>query len=375
MLNRLSQYLSAVEQTGNLRSIPLEPIDGLIDLTSNDYLGIANDRNLFFEFYNQCDAQKIFMSSVASRLLSDKQSDFVNLENTLSDLFHKSCLLFNSGYHANTGILPALANKQTLILADKFVHASIIDGIKLSGAEFNRFKHNDLEHLITLLNKYANKYEQVIVVVESIYSMDGDLCDLKQLVEIKSKYKNIVLYVDEAHGFGVRGKKGLGLCEELNVIDDIDIIVGTLGKAIASFGAFVIVSETIKKFLINCSRSFIFSTAIPPISCKWSQFVIEKMTTMTAERVNLIKVSEYLNSAFEKYNGNIRSQSQIVPLIVGDSAKAVALSQQLKKLGYQALPIRKPTVPEGTERIRFSLNAKIDMNLAEKLLLDLKTIL
>lgn len=375
MLDNLAKYLSTIEQTGNLRSIPSASVDGLIDLTSNDYLGIANDRDLFFEFYNQCNTQKIYMSSVASRLLSDKQKDFINLENTLADLFHKSCLIFNSGYHANTGVIPALANKQTLILADKFVHASIIDGIKLSGAEFNRFKHNDLNHLETLLEKYANKYEQVLIIVESIYSMDGDLCDLKKLVEIKSKYKNIILYVDEAHGFGVRGNKGLGLCEKLDVIDDIDIIIGTLGKAIASFGAFVIASETIKQYLINCSRSFIFSTAIPPISCKWSQFVIEKMTSMTSERKNLMDVSEYLNSAFEKYNGTIRSQSQIVPLIVGDSAKAVALSNQLKNIGYQALPIRKPTVPQGTERIRFSLNAKIDMNTAEKLLLDIKTIL
>lgn len=229
--------------------------------------------------------------------------------------------------------------------------------------------------MLKLLEDNYNKYEDIFVIVESIYSMDGDICDLKKLTKIKKQYPNVFLYVDEAHGFGVRGSRGLGLCEETGTINDIDIIVGTLGKAIASYGAFVATNETFKNYLINKSRSFIFSTAIPPISCKWSKFVIEKMIGMTKERQNLLKVSEILNSNLEEINGNIRSNSQIVPLMAGSNDRAIGISNRLKEKGYLSLPIRKPTVPEGLERVRLSINATFTEEMAYKLLSDIKQIL
>ena len=368
-------YLQQIEQQGNLRKIPAEPTKGLIDLSSNDYMGIASNRSLFEEFYNQCDKNAIYMSSSASRLLSQKQKDYDALECLLKDLYKKEILLFNSGYHANTGTISAIAAGNTLIVADKLVHASIIDGITLSRRDFLRFRHNDITHLRTILSKKASEYDRIIVVAESIYSMDGDICDLNSLVALKEEYPNVILYVDEAHGFGVRGKYGLGIAEESGLISQIDIIIGTFGKAAASTGAFTATSATLKKFLTNKARSFIFSTALPPVSCLWTKFVVEKLTGMDKERKQLLDTSEYLNEKFSAYNGNIRSHSQIVPLITGSSNKAVALSKELLKRGYIALPIRKPTVPEGTERIRFSLNAKFRKEQAERLYAEIKDII
>ena len=374
MIKRFEESLNQARLNGSLRTIPGERSDSLIDLTSNDYLAIGADRRLVDEFFASIDTDDVYLSSCASRLLSERQNDFNRLESLLADLYSKSILVYNSGYHANTGTIAAVADKQTLIVADRLVHASIIDGIILSRAPFLRFRHNDIDHLEQIVEANHSRYDNILIVVESIYSMDGDICDLDRVADIRRRYPNTMLYVDEAHAIGVAGRLGLGVGEQLGIIDQIDFLVGTLGKAVASQGAFVATSPIMKDFLINHSRSFIFSTAIPPISCKWSTFVVERMTQMQSQRRHLAEISRYLNEGLAEINGQKISDSQIVPLMAGSNSRALELSAQLKDLGYLALPIRKPTVPEGLERVRISLNASLDFDTVKRLLADIKQI-
>lgn len=357
-LKRFSDILTEFQGQHRFRTIPSDKSGAeSIDLTSNDYLGIAQDKKLAEEFLNS-HPQDSFSSS-ASRLLSRKQRAHLELERKLAELYGKAILLFNTGYHANVGIIQALNIPGTIFLCDKLIHASMIDGLTLAKADYRRWRHNDLASLETLLEKNRDK-ELCIVVVESIYSMDGDLAPLTDLTALKQKYQNMILYVDEAHAVGVRGEKGLGVAEELGLLENIDILVGTFGKALASSGAFVATSSLLKNYFINCARSFIFSTALPPINSAWTLQVINKMVEMRKERRHLWRISEKFRNGIEEITDEpCMSKSQIVPLIVGDAEKAVILSQRLAYRNIDSLPIRRPTVPPGSERIRFSLSANL----------------
>lgn len=355
-----SATLEQLRQSGNLRHIPL-PGSGreCIDLSSNDYLGLASRPGLQQEFMEMPENRMAPLTASASRLLAAGQEDFYALEELLSALYGKSVLLFNSGYHANAGTVSALASEGTIILADKLVHASIIDGIVLSRARFARFPHNDISHLERLLEKYHREYERILVVVESVYSMDGDRCDLDALITLKERYPNMMLYVDEAHAFGVISDRGLGLVKSNPRGHMVDIIVGTLGKAAASSGAFVATSPDIREYLVNRARSFIFSTAIPPLVCRWSRYIIEKIVGMDAERKRLQEITRRMSAILEPYVALPPQPSHIMPLVIGDAARTVELSQKLLQQGVKVLPIRTPTVPPGTERLRFSLSAAL----------------
>jgi len=282
------------------------------------------------------------------------------LEFVLEKLYGKSVLTFNSGYHANVGIFPAIADKQTLILADKLVHASLIDGIRLSAAANIRYRHNDYEQLEHLLETHSPDFERIIIVTESIFSMDGDEADLSRLIALKRRYKNVMLYVDEAHAVGVRGNNGLGCAEENNCIADVDFIVGTFGKALASVGAYVVCNEVFRDYFINTVRPFIFSTALPPINILWTIFILERLADFGERRTMLKLRSEQLRNALQNKGKSDISTSQIVPFIVGESTDAVRLSEELQKKGFYVLPVRPPTVPKGTARLRFSLTSSIN---------------
>ncbi len=345
--------LDNLERTGNYRRIPAN--DGTcdcIDFSTNDYMGLAVRTDLRKTFFDIADNCNIPMSSSASRLLASCQKEHCELENMLGDFYGRDVLLFNSGYHANTGIISSLANEGAMIVADKFSHASIIDGMILSRAPFIRFRHNDYNHLEKILAKSAKDYERVLVVTESVFSMDGDRAVIDWLVEVKRKYPNVILYIDEAHAFGVCGSHGLGYAVDY---PEVDVIVGTFGKAAASSGAFAAVSSELKNFLINKARSFIFSTALSPMTSAWTRFMVENLIKMDAERLHVAELGLRLNKGL-----NIQSEpSHIQPLIVGDPVLAVRLSEQLIAMGYKALPIRTPTVPAGTERLRFSISASM----------------
>ena len=258
-------------------------------------------------------------------------------------------------------MIQALALPGTLFLADKLAHASAIDGLRLSGADYRRFAHNDMRKLRKILEANEKDYSRVIVIVESIYSMDGDIAPLRELAEIKRNHPKMLLYVDEAHAFGVRGESGLGMAEETGTIDDIDILMGTLGKAAASAGAFAVCSPEMKDYLINCCRSLIFSTAISPAQAAWSILMIEKITSMQSRRLHLKEIgTNFVEQLNRRLNIETPSQSQIVPLIIGDAGEAVNMSAYLQANGFDTLAIRRPTVAAGSERIRFSLNALLD---------------
>ncbi len=361
-MSDISSILQNLASENRLRSIPSGDEAGLIDLSSNDYLSLGTRYSEFLpEFLDRFpDAS---FSSSASRLLSMKQRYHLMLEEYLASLYGKEILLFNSGYHANTGAVGALASlPSTLFICDKLCHASIIDGTLMARAEVKRFPHNDCNTLETILRKNQEKYRHFVVVVESIYSMDGDAAPLLQLVDLRRKYPGIILYVDEAHAFGVKGERGLGLAEELGIIDSIDVLIGTFGKAAASMGAFAAVSEEMKSLFVNTSRSFIFSTALPPVNIAWTHLMVEKITGMKRERQHLANLSEDFSQRISQLTGEpTGSSSQIIPFMTGDAARALSIAEKAREAGFIALPIRRPTVPPGGERIRFSLGADMNM--------------
>jgi 8-amino-7-oxononanoate synthase len=363
------QELIQLEQTGNLRGLPGIELDGkwihldekkMLNLSSNDYLGIASDQKMRQDFLSNLDIDKAIFSSSSSRLLTGNYPVYQKVERLLTDLYKKeSALVFSSGYHMNMGILPAIADKNTLILADKLVHASIIDGIRISSAQCIRYRHQDYRQLEELLDKHHAGFRSMIIVTESIFSMDGDVSPLPLLVQLKKKYPNTFLYVDEAHAVGVRGLNGLGIAEEEDCIPEIDFLCGTFGKAFASMGGFVVCSKIFRDYLINRMRTFIFTTALPPIQLEWSFFVLNQMINMKEERMWLRKSSQTVKEALEEKGFTSTSSSHILPVVIGDSKETILKAGEMQRKGFYMLPVRPPTVPEGTSRLRISLTAGI----------------
>lgn len=378
LIQQMEQELTRLQQQNNLRSLPPILHAGrevtldnrrMLNLSSNDYLGLATDHPLRSEFLERLTPDTFLPSASSSRLLTGNFSAYEQLESELAKQFGtEAALTFNCGYHANTGILPAISNPQTLILADKLVHASLIDGIRLSTAKSIRYRHNDYVQLERLVQEHHAAYEQIILVTESIFSMDGDEANLPVLVQLKRSYPNLLLYVDEAHAFGVRGATGLGCAEEQGCIADIDFLVGTFGKALASTGAYLVCSQTVRNYLINKMRPFIFTTALPPVNVEWSYFLLQRLREFAPRREQLALTSRILREALQAKGYSSPSTSHIIPLIVGASSEAVAWAARCQQNGFYVLPVRPPTVPDGGSRLRFSLTANITRDEIEQLI-------
>lgn len=320
----------------------------LLNLSSNNYLNFADNKKITQEFLDFA-GNKYSFGSASARLLTGTLPVYKELEELLSNLYNKDAtLLYNSGYHANVGISSAINQKGDVIFSDKLNHASIIDGMRLSDGKFFRFPHNNMEALEKLLERERKNYKNAFIITESVFSMDGDIEDLKRIIKLKKKY-NCIMIIDEAHAFGVFGEKGLGVAEELGIIDDVDLIVGTFGKSVGSMGAFVAGSKTMINFLINKSRSFIFSTALPPINIAFTKWIIEnKFPKTKAKRKNMLSIAKKMGS-----------DSHIIPVVIGENKDTVDLCEVLFHNGYFTLPIRPPTVPVGTSRLRLSLTTDI----------------
>lgn len=331
----------------------------MLNLSSNDYLNISTNKDLKSEFIEKYKTSPEFIfSSASARLLTGSSTCYNNLEQKFSALFNKeSALIFNTGYQCNQGIVSSLFSKGDVIFSDKLNHASILSGLKLSPAEHFRYKHLDYDNLEFLLKTKRNNYNNAIIISESVFSMDGDIADIKKLIELKKKY-NCLLMLDEAHAFGVFGDNLAGVAQDKNLSCDVDIFTVTLGKSLGSMGAICVSSNTIINYLINYASTFIFSTAIPPVNVLWSNFLLnDKFDYLKNQKEKLTSLYKNVHSIYPSV-----SNSHIIPYIIGDSEKTKDKAIELQNKGYYVLPINPPTVPKGTSRLRISLTADIEFD-------------
>lgn len=323
-------------------------------LCSNNYLGFADHPRLREAAADA--AMRYGVGSGASRLVSGNMSLHRRLEGALANFIgSESCLLFGSGYLANTGIISSLALEGEVVFSDELNHASIIDGCRLSRAETFIYSHRDMDQLEWGLSQAEGRGS--LIVTDAIFSMDGDAAPLADIVELAQRYDARVM-VDEAHAIGTIGPGGRGLAAELGVMEEIDLIVGTLGKSLGSYGAFVCCDAEMAGYLINHARSFIFSTALPPPTVA-SALTAVKLLIDRPERVErLQRNAMVLKSELLREGLDIGpSESHIVPLTAGTAARAMELCERALEKGVFAQAIRPPSVPDGSSRLRLAAMA------------------
>ena len=367
MKDSIQQELEQIQERGLYRSTRL--IQGrqsawvemggkrVLLLCSNNYLGLADHPAMIEAAVNA--ARQFGVSSGASRLVSGTMELHERLEVAVSRFKQTpSALLFNSGYAANTGIIPALAGRGDVIFSDRLNHASIVDGALLSGARLVRYPHNDHNALARLLEKHRGT-GRTLIVTDGVFSMDGDIAPLREIVRLKIDHKALLM-VDDAHGSGVLGEQGRGTAEMLGVTDGVDIQMGTFGKALGSYGAYAAVSQELRELLLNRARSFIFSTSLPPAVLAASLAAVELVQSPEGARLR-----DQLRRNSDQFRNSMRSagftlsdgDTQIVPLMTGEADTTMRFSEQLLDEGLYVQGIRPPTVPAGSCRLRFTLMA------------------
>ena len=363
-----NHHLKQLKDDGLLRSLTgLRPLEGcyveiggkrFIDFSSNDYLGLSSHPALKRAAIQAIE--QYGLGARASRLMSGNIELYDALESAVARLkSFEACLVFGSGYLCNLGVISAIAGPGDCIVMDRLCHASIVDGALLSRARIKRFNHNDLAHLNDILTRSQSSYEKIVIIVESLYSMDGDMAPLDELIDLAKRF-DAMLMVDEAHATGVFGKDGEGLVARDDAIKP-DIVIGTFGKALGGYGAFCCCKKALRDFLINRARGLIYSTGLPPSVLASNIEAVNLLPDLTSQRDRLLKTSAELRH-FIKNELKLISwgNSQIVPLVLGDVNKTLALENHLKNNAIFAKAIRPPTVPEGSGRIRFSLSASHD---------------
>lgn len=338
----------------------------LINFSSNDYLGLANDERL--RDAATTAIAEYGVGAGASRLISGTQSPHVQLENALAKWKEtQAALCFSSGYAAAVGTLPALAGKSDVVLLDKLCHASLIDGAKLSGARLRVFPHNHLGKLESHLEwaKREHPGSRILIVTESVFSMDGDRVPLRELIELKKRF-GAWLLLDEAHAVGVIGPNGRGLAAELGLTEDVDVQMGTMSKALGVSGGYICGSRSLIEWLINRARSFIYSTAPPPAIAAAARAAIEFLASSDGEnrRLQLWKRIELMRKSLPKDRQSPLHReekallaSAIFPWIAGEEQAAIDLSRSLQAEGFLVPAIRYPTVGKGSARLRITVTA------------------
>ncbi len=362
MLPEKLQYkLNNRNKNGALRRLGIQ--ENLIDFSSNDYLGFAASQTIQEQTLQYLKEKHLVKNgSTGSRLLSGNHHLYQDVELQISK-FHnsESALIFNSGYTANIGVLSCVPQRNDVVLYDEYCHASIRDGIGMSLAKTYKFRHNDLSHLKSLLQKDFGD-ATIYVVTESVFSMDGDIPELKKLTQICKSY-NALLIVDEAHAVGVFGKKGYGMIQELGIETDVFARIVTFGKALGCHGAAVLASNELCNYLINFSRPFIYTTALSPHSLATIKIVYNALHNQNLENTSSLSHLHHTIAYFKSEVSRlqledhfIKSDSAIQSCIISGNKKVKLISELLKTDGFDVKAILSPTVPKGKERLRFCIH-------------------
>jgi 8-amino-7-oxononanoate synthase len=364
ILLRMGEELKALPEQSQFRELRF--LSG-INLSSNDYLGLATNPR-FKQAVLAAVATSRFMGSTGSRLLSGNAREWEELESEFARFAGtEGALYFGSGYAANVGLLSSILQPGDLVFSDEFNHASLIDGIRLSGATKIIYAHLDLAGLERSLAKNAGQAGAKLIVTESLFSMEGDLAPLEELLRL-ARVHGAGLIIDEAHAVGVCGTQGRGLAAGCHCEREILAIVHTCGKAFASAGAFVCGARVLKDFLVNRARTFIFSTAMPPYLAGQIRAALELVRQAHAERAHLQKIAATLRAELASRGFSCGgSASHIVPVFLGSNEMALHVAGQLQASGFAVRAIRPPTVPAGTARIRLSLTSNITIDQVHRL--------
>ena len=364
-LNNLQRQLNDLQQQHQLRqcrgiisaqkpTVTMADGSEKILFCSNNYLNLADDPRVKQAAIKALE--QYGLGAAASRLISGTMQPHTDLEACFAGFLHKEAgLYFPSGWTANQALLTALPQKGDLVLMDRYDHASIIDAVKASEADFRTYRRNQPDRL----EKYLadEKYNTCFIVTESVFSMDGDVANLRKLVELKNKY-NAILIVDEAHSLGCFGQTGAGLCEQEGVLDEVDILVAPLGKAVAATGGIIAGPKVVIDTLINKARPFIYTTAPSPVIAAAALKSLEIIQSEPERRKQLQDNAAFLRNTFVEMGLDIGSSTtQIIPVILGEAAKALEVSKTLYDAGCFISAIRPPTVPPGTARLRVSVQS------------------
>ena len=341
-----------------------------VNFSSNDYLALSGHPGIISAAGAALFPQ---VGTASSRLMTGNTSYHRLLEDKIAEFKNKpAALVFNSGYQANVGVISFLVGHGDCVFSDRLNHASIVDGIKLSGARCFRFRHNDAAHLEDLIQKYRKNFKKALIVTESVFSMDGDEAPLKDIVDIKNSHA-CVLMVDEAHATGVFGPEGSGMAGESGLSGEIDIVMGTFSKALGVFGSYVATETELKELLVNGCRSLIYSTALPVSIISGCLAAIDAVRNESWRREELL-----LKAAHFRQNVKVDivpGRSQIVPVLVGDDLGALAMAEALKTKGWWVTAIRPPTVPLGGARLRVSITMHHDIGTLDRFIDDINRLL
>jgi len=329
----------------------------MLNLASNNYLGLAGDRRL--KEASIVATKEYGVGATASRLVVGNYALYEEVEQSVCDWKEtEKAIIVNSGYSANVGAISSLVGRHDIVFSDKLNHASIVDGIMLSGAEHKRYRHNNLEHLEKSL-QMTPVAKRKLIVTDTVFSMDGDVAHLKELIMLKEKY-GALLMVDEAHAGGIYGRHGAGLAHvEQGLSEGIDIHMGTFSKALGCYGAYLAGDALCIDYMKNMMRSFIFTTALPPGTLGAMKCAIEIVKKDEGRRQRLLENGAYFRNALEEVGFNIGdSSTHIVPIIVASNEATLHFSEKLQEAGIAAIAIRPPTVPYNSSRIRFAVTSE-----------------